>query len=167
MRGGIIVAVSFRKRLAKFLEAGQLPAIEVSIGTHHCKGFVHFSKDESEDARGCHDNLAQLDERVGIVNVDVLLLNYEEVVSTARVLYYVGVADLDTFHFAKSVMQNMVHLDLVDEGCCELVARWVHRNRNQRSSLIADRHVFEHEEFSRQFALPCHVVPETDCGIFF
>ena len=42
----------------------------------------------------------------------------------------------------------MMYLNLIDEGGSKLVARGVHRDRNQWPGLVSDSHVLENEELA-------------------
>ena len=59
-------------------------------------------------------------------------------------------------------MQNMMDLNLIDERCSKLVARWMHGNRDQGLGLVSHSFVLEHEVLSRQLALACDVVPKSN-----
>ena len=56
-------------------------------------------------------------------------------------------------------MQDVMNLNLVDEGGSELVAGGMYRHRDQRLGLVAHRFILQDEVLSGQFALSGHVVP--------
>ena len=95
--GRIVVSLGSQKRCAYLFEAWEFPAVEIAVGSNHCKCLVHLSKDYGEDPRCRHNYLAQLNKGVGIENEYVLLIDCEKVVPTSRVLDDVSVANFDTF----------------------------------------------------------------------
>ena len=59
-------------------------------------------------------------------------------------------------------MQDVMDLNLVDEGGGQLVTRWVHSDRHKRLRLIPHSLILEDEVLTRKLTLTCHVVPQTD-----
>ena len=117
----VVVSLSAQKRGSDLLEAWELPAVQIPVGSNDGKCLVHVSKDYGEDPRRRHYDLAQLNEGVGIEHEDVLLLDGEEVVPSSRVLDDVRVTNLDTFQSPQPIMQDVVNVNLVDEASCKLV----------------------------------------------
>ena len=85
--------------------------------------------------------------------------------SAFRVFDDVCVPQFDTFKLPEAIMKDMMHLNLVDEAGCQLVARWMHSDRYQWLGLVTNGLVFQDEVFSSEFALSGHVVPKTDSRV--
>lgn len=105
-----------------FFEARQLPAAQKAIGAHDCKCFVQIGKNHVEHFWGVQVDAFDFDEGVRIVAEKSLLLNSEEVLPPLRILDQLRIPQFDTLEFAQPVVQDMVDLDLVDEGGSQLVA---------------------------------------------
>ena len=76
-------------------EARQFPASNKAIGSHHSKHLIVVCEHQREQLLTVRLNATLLSERVGIIDVDALLFDGEEVVASLGVLDDVGIPQLD------------------------------------------------------------------------
>ena len=133
----------------------------------YCKGTVQISQDERSDFGAFPLNrLAGGLESVRIEAVDPVLIHYEQVLTTSRVLQNMSVWHLKRVDCAQDVMEDQVYHDFVHTCDCKLVAGRVNRHCYQRLCLGSHDTLFADEVLSGKLTFAGDVVPEAQALVF-
>ena len=107
-------------------------------------------------------NFLKLNECVSIENVHELLVCGKQILATSRVSEQVTIPHLQLFDLSKLIMQDVMDLDLIYEGCSQLISCGMDSHGNKRLCLMTNRVIFQHKVLSRQFTHSSGVVPQSD-----